>query len=167
MTIIDLLDLTKYAPSSGTSPNTNQKYTYCESSDGDHTVYIRNSNNIIPFDKFKIYKLRESSSHCSSNFKIIYPTHKDVDIIKVLDTFVKNQKSFSYIIDLMTYLFKNEPNSILSMKLFFKMLEFISSYDYEELTLRKIQFTNICLDWPTEYSSKIFYHFDRTMTYTA
>lgn len=157
---IDLLDLTKYAPNGTPSVI---KYTYCESSDGDHTVYIRNSNNIIPFDKFKIYKLRD----CSSNFKIIYPTHKDVDIIKSLDTFVKNQKSFSYIIDLMTYLFKNEPNSILSMKLFFKMLEFISSYDYEELTLRKIQFTNICLDWPTEYSSKIFYHFDRTMTYTA
>jgi hypothetical protein len=80
-----------------------QKYTYCESSDGDHTVYIRKSDNIIPFDKFKIYKQRGSY-----NFKIIYPTHKDTDIIKSLDTFVKNQKSFSYIIDLMTYLFKNE-----------------------------------------------------------
>jgi len=64
-------------------------------------------------------------------------------------------------------IFKNEPNSILCMKLYFKMLEFISSYDYEELTLRKIQFTNICLEWPTEYSSKIFYHFDKTMMYTA
>jgi len=124
MTIIDLLDLTNYTPTdTPAAQNVDQKYTYCESSDGDHTVYIRKSDNIIPFDKFKIHKLREASNSCSSSiFKIIYPTHKDTDIIKSLDTFVKNQKSFSYIIDLMTYLFKNEPNSILCMKLYFKIL---------------------------------------------
>jgi hypothetical protein len=141
------------------SSNTDIKYTYFESSDGDHTVYIRKSNNIIPFDKFQIYKLR--SSYIS--FKIIYPTHKDTDITKLLDTFVKNQKSFSYIIDLLTYLFITDTCSIFTIKLFFRMLEIMSAYDYNELTLRKIQFTNACLDWPKDYSQHIFTHFDKLM----
>ena len=135
------------------------KYIYSESSDGDHTVYIRKSNNIIPFDKFQIYKRK---SACNT-FKIIYPTHNDSDINKSIDVFVKNQVSFSYIIDLITYLFTTNTCSIFTIKLFFRMLEIMSIYDYEELTLRKIQFTNACLDWPRDYSQHIFIHFDKLM----
>lgn len=153
------MDLSNYLPKLISSNI--QKYTYFESSDGDHTVYVRKGDNIIPFDKFQIYKLKNHS------FKIIYPTHKDTDITKLLDTFVKNQKSFSYIIDLMTHLFITDTCSIFTIKLFFRMLEIMSIYDYEELTLRKIQFTNACLDWPRDYSQHIFNHFDKLMTSPA